>query len=503
VSTAPSPIGAAGRLQIRLAGAAAGAFPGLDLSEVDQATGPDGFPCTDYGNAQRFVQDHGEEIRFVPRWNARMEWDGRRLTRDSTLSWERRAKATLRGCLIAAAALPDKDKDQLVRHAQRSESRQGIANMLELAKSEAEIVIRHDDLDADPWLLNVLNGTLDLRTGVLRPHHVSDLITKLAPVEFDPTAKAPQFLRFLTRVLAGDEETIRFLQRFIGYCLTGDTREQVLLFLHGLGANGKSTLIEAIRWMLGDLAKTMDFSTLTIRKQEGGPRPDLAALVGARAAIASEVEDGSRLAEVVVKQLTGGEVISCRSLYQEPFEFRPTFKVLLAANHRPAIRGTDLAIWRRVCMVPFSVTIPENERDAELPQKLRAELPGILNWALEGCRAWQSGGLAPPASVRAATDEYRQSMDTLGAFIAERCSTAFADGNAGASDLFRAYDSWAKENGEHALGSRKFGEKLLEKGFRREHTARGNRYFGIMLKDREGFEASSGNFPHAPYARGS
>jgi putative DNA primase/helicase len=267
-----------------------------------------------------------------------------------------------------------------------------------------------EHLDQDPWLFNVENGTIDLKTGELRPHERGALITKLAPVQYDREAECPTWWKFLMRIFNGNLALIEFLQKAVGYALTGSTREQCLFFLHGLGANGKSTLLEIIHTLLGDYAHRTSSETFLIKKSGGIPN-DVAALRGARLVGAVEVESGRRLAEVLIKEMTGGDRISARFLHAEWFDFKPEFKIFLAANHKPVIRGTDHAIWRRIHLIPFNVQIPKPEQDRDLPEKLKAELPGILNWALEGCQMWQLYGLEPPAEVQAATQDYREEMD--------------------------------------------------------------------------------------------
>jgi putative DNA primase/helicase len=287
--------------------------------------------------------------------------------------------------------------------------------MLARAQAERGVAITHNALEVDPWRLTVMNGTLDLRTGEMGEHRREDLYTRFVPVEYDPVAECREWLVFLNRVLNGNEELIAFLQRAMGYSLTGSTGEQCLFFLHGSGANGKSTFLEILRALLGDYAVQADFATF-LENRNDGPRNDIARLFGARVVTSSEVGEGKKVNESLVKSLTGTDRVAARFLYAEAFEFLPTFKLWLAANHKPVIRGTDTAIWRRIRLVPFTVEIPEGERDPELPNRLRAELPGILAWAVQGCLLWLESGLGVPDQVRAATDAYRRESDILGAF---------------------------------------------------------------------------------------
>jgi len=313
--------------------------------------------------------------------------------------------------------------------------------MLSLAESEPGIPIAPDQFDTDPWLLNCLNGTIDLKNGELRPHNRDDLITRMVPVEYDAKATCPLFLKFLDRIMGGNQSLISFLQKILGYSLTGSTREQCLFFLYGLGANGKSTLLNIVQSLWGDYA-TRTSSETFLAKKPGSIPNDVAALRGARLAIAVEVEQGRRLAEVLVKEMTGGDTISARFMRAEWFSFKPQFKILLAANHKPIIRGTDFAIWRRIRLIPFTVQIPKEEQDRDLPEKLSAELPGILNWAVAGCLQWHFGGLELPKEVDDATQDYRAEMDVLGGFIAERCIVD-PGADATAAELYKSYTVWA------------------------------------------------------------
>jgi putative DNA primase/helicase len=341
--------------------------------------------------------------------------------------------------------------------------------MLMLAKSEQPVVPAQ--FDTNPWLLNVWNGTLDLETGLLREHRRDGLITKLAPVNYDPQASCPLWLKFLCRIMGGNQGLIDYLQRGIGYALTGDTSERALFLLLGSGANGKTTLLETIRAMLGDYGQQASFDTFLVR-QSDGPRNDLAALAGARFVAASELREGRQLDEALVKLLTGREAIRCRFLHHEFFEYRPAFKVFLAANHKPVIHGTDHAIWDRVRVIPFAVRIPEQERDPYLLERLREELSGILNWALQGCLAWHRTRLADPDEVRFAVADYREESDPIGAFLAECCQVV-PNACEPVAAIQHAYNAWAQSNGEPQLSRNAFGRRLTERGFERSRGTDG------------------------------
>lgn len=382
-----------------------------------------------------------------------------------TAEIERRAKRTVRA-MYALAASEDFDEDKgkaLVKHALRSESHKAIGAMVALARSEPGIPVTVDELDRNPWLLNVLNGTLDLRSGELRPHRRQDLLTRLAPVAYEQSATCPTWLAFLDRIMGGNQDLIQFLQRAIGYTLTGSARERVLFMLHGGGANGKSTLLETVTALMGDYAKSTRAETLLVKTYDGGIPNDLAALKGARFVSTSETEDGKRMAEALVKALTGGDTLSARFLRGEFFTFKATFKLWLATNHRPVIRGTDSAMWDRIKLVPFNVRIPDEEQDKELPAKLQAEQSGILTWAVRGCLDWQQlHSLGIPTEVRAATASYRQDMDTVAAFI-DDCCTVRAENTVKASKLYDAYKEWCATNGEKPMSAKALGQRLLER----------------------------------------
>ena len=358
--------------------------------------------------------------------------------------------------------------------------------MIALARSEPDVPLEPHQLDANPMVLNVLNGTLDLQTGKLEPHRRENLITKIAPVEYKPEASCPAWKAFLDQIMEGNHALIYFLQRAVGYALTGNISEQALFFLYGTGANGKTTFLIVVLALMGDYGCQAAPDVLLAKRGETHPT-EVADLAGRRFVSTVEVAEGRKLAEVMVKQMTGGDRLKARRMRQDFFEFEPTFKIFLAANHKPTIRGTDWAIWRRIRLIPFTVTIPEDEQDKALAKKLKAELPGILNWALKGCLEWKRNGLKVPDEVRNATAEYRAEMDMLAAFIEARCVIG-GDFSVTAKDLYAAYVEWCDENGEHSETRVRLGIRLRERGFEPCRNTRGNRTWrGIGL-------ASDGSF---------
>lgn len=419
------------------------------------------FKPTDLGNSERFISRHGQDVLYCYAWAAWLVYTGVRWERDDAGKIHRLAKATVRAMYQEAGEAEDEKKRKaLADHAKRSEAEARIRAMLELAKSEEPV--RSEELDARPWFLNVQNGTIDLRTGELRQHRQEDLITKLAPVDYDPEAKAPTWTGFLERVLPS-EELRAFVQRAVGYSATGDTSEQCMLINHGGGANGKSTFQETIAAALGDYAMRAPTEML-LAKRAGGIPNDVARLKGARFVAASETEEGRRLAESLIKDLTGQDTITARFMRAEYFDFQPTHKLWLSTNHKPEIRGTDTAIWRRIRLIPWSVTIPPEEQDKGLAAKLRDELPGILAWIVQGCLEWRREGLRPPEEVRRATGRYRAEMDVLAAFIDEECVVS-EHASATVKALYAAYKNWCEENGERPESQRRFGGRLKERGF--------------------------------------
>jgi putative DNA primase/helicase len=454
---------------------------------------PDGAPRpvflhTDVGNAQRLVAAHGADLRYVPRWKVWLVWDGRRWRRDETGEVERRAKQVVRGMMHEAKKIEDKDtRNALAGWALKSEAAGRIKAMVDLARSEPGVAISYTALDQQPRKLAVQNGTLDLWTGQLGPFSRDDLLTKLVDVPFDPEAPCETWERTLSVIFGGDAELIGYVQRAIGYSLTGDTSEQCLHLCHGTGSNGKSTLLDVLAELSGEYGQQADFQTFLDRRHDSGPRNDVARLAGARLVRSSEVGDHKRLNEGLIKSLTGGDVITARFLYSEDFEFKPQFKLWLAANHKPVIRGTDYAIWRRIRLIPFEVTITAEQADRELPKKLRAELPGILAWAVAGCLMWQRDGLRPPERVLAATADYKSESDVIAAFLEDCCELDPSYTESGGK-LYTAYKRWADDNGEFVLTNTKFGRDLSDRGYVAKSSFNGKMRHGLRLAHGEALD---------------
>jgi putative DNA primase/helicase len=426
------------------------------------------FPYTDTGNGERLVERFGDNIRYC---RPQKKWYGFNQVRwepDETGLMYERVKTIARELYVEAVTIGDpEERSKCSEWARRCESAEKLRSALFCAESEQRINILPAQFDSNPLLLNVLNGTIDLKTGELRGHRRDDLITRLAPVKYDASARSELFVRFLEDSTGGDADLLEFLQRAVGYTLTGFTSEEVLFFLHGPTASGKTTFTDATRETLGDYARVADFETFLQRPQAGGVRNDVAELEGARLVASIEVDEGKKLAEGLIKMLTGGDVVRARFLYQEARQYRPQFKLWMAANHAPQVKDDDAAMWRRILRVPFDHTVPAERRDPTLKARLRDPAisgPAILAWAVEGCLKWQKDGLRVPEVVKKSTESYQRDMDPLRQFI-EDCCTVDEDAWITSQNLRATYENWARENGErNILNNRGFTDRLRLRG---------------------------------------
>jgi putative DNA primase/helicase len=440
------------------------------------------FARTDRGNAERLVHRHGRDFHYCFPWKKFLLWDGPRWKLDGKSQICRFAKETARSILDeAAAAGTDEEKKELVVWWKSSESKKLLDAMIALASSEQGIPIMPEDVNSNPMLLNCLNGTVDLETGRLRPHDRDDLILSLAPVNFDASATCPIWDKTLRKIFADKTDVITFWQRLCGLSLTGLVDEQVLPVLYGSGANGKSTILTVLLELMGTDYSLMAPPGLLMLKQGENHPTERACLYGKRLVVDVESAENARLNENLVKQLTGSDRIQARRMREDFWEFSPTHKLMLATNHRPKISETTHAIWRRIKLIPFTVTIPEEEQIKDLPKRLRAEYPGILAWCVRGCLDWKKNGLGVPDDVNNATADYRANEDVLGDFITNEC-TISSSLSAKASHLYKRYQSWTEGCGEKTLSQRAFGLALSERGFER-YTNDGTRYRGIGLRD--------------------
>jgi putative DNA primase/helicase len=439
---------------------------------------------TDLGNARRLVRIHGNDLRYVHAWRAWLAWENGHWRRDVDLAIMRKAKDIIEHMYEEAGRINDETRRTALRGwAMKSQDGKRLREMVGLAQSEIKVVLPVSKLDADPYLLGVRNGVVDLRTGEFREARREDYVTKRAGTAFDPHARCPQWEAFLRRIL-GDAELIKYLQRAAGYLLTGLTVEEVLFVLWGTGANGKSTFRETLYALLGDYAVGSDASLLITPKQGGGPTPDLARLHGRRLVTVNETQQNDHLNEARVKFITSHDIITARNLYEAPFDFTPTHKTILTTNHKPIVRGGDEGTWRRIHLLPFTKMIPLKDRDPRFREwKLLPELAGILNWALEGLKAYREQGLCPPEAVRAATKEYREDMDIIGQWI-EACCVLDPGAKVTASSLHYSYKCWADSEAGFSISANKFGRELRdERGFEKTRDERGKKaYRGLRLK---------------------
>jgi putative DNA primase/helicase len=421
-------------------------------------------PLTETGNAERFARHHGRDVRLVTEWSRWLIWTGQRWEEDpGEILLQARIKESHRRLYETAGRCDDDDKlrAQIAKWAHTSEKRTSREATAKLARSEPGIAISHDNLDANPLLLSVANGTVDLGTGKLQPARREDLITHQVPIPYLPGSVCPRWERFLLEVLP-DAATVAYVQRAVGYSLTGLVREHCLFVLWGAGANGKSTLLGVLLELLGPYATQAPAEILLARPNKDHPT-ELTVLHGRRLVVAQETDDNRRWAEATVKQLTGGDRLIARRMREDFWEFSPTHKLWMGTNHRPAVRGTDEGIWRRIKLIPFERVIPPEQRNHALTEELRAELPGILRWAVDGCLAWQREGLGEPAAVSGAVAEYRTAEDRLAPFLDERCLLDPEETIARAA-LRHSYEGWAEANSEKPLGAREFIAQLRLRG---------------------------------------
>jgi putative DNA primase/helicase len=438
------------------------------------------FHNTDAGNAQAFALLHADKrFRYDHDKCKWLVWNGKFWERDKDNEADRAALETARARLLAATVGGETNEEDIT-WALGSESVSRRQAILKSAQSIRSLATTSADYDRDPFLLTVGNGTLNLTTGKLQPFRANDLITHATDVIYNEDASAPRWQQFLTEIFADDREVIQFVQKAVGYSLTGDTREQCLFILWGNGANGKSTFLETIIRLLGTHAATTPFSTVMVQRNPGGPRNDLAALHGARLVKASEAEQKNVFAESTVKEITGGDTITARFLFKEHFSYKPSWKLWLSSNFRPDIRGTDDAIWRRIRLIPFTRQFTGTNKDARLREKLEAELPGILSWAVSGCMLWQNTGLKPARTVENATLEYRLESDQVGRFIKDRCQLQDS-ARTPAKLLYDGFLRWCVANHEKPLATNQFAAKLAERGFERKRGRNGVGYIGVEL----------------------
>lgn len=458
-----------------------------EVNAQTEQTGQRLYSFDDTGNAQRFVDLFGDKVRYCytdKRW---LWYDGRKWCTDMTGAVKRLADKAV-ACMSAELKVYEQtDADEgtdmakaFEKHMKSSRSNKSKNAMLNEVMHHVPIL--PSQLDRYKAVLNTPGGVIDLKSGALAPHDPKNYFTKITAVEYSENADCPRWTAFLDDIFGGDKDLIRYVQKAVGYSLTGATSEQCAFFLYGTGRNGKSTFLDIIRDIFGDYAANIQPETIMVRNSQGSAiNSDIARLKGARLVTSVEPNEGVRINEGLLKQLTGDDTVTARKLYGDEFEFKPEFKLWMATNHKPVIRGTDTGIWRRIHMIPFTVQIPEEKIDRRLKYKLSAELTGIFRWAVEGCLLWQKEGLKMPRAVLEEVREYRREMDVISAFVEDKC-TVGKGLSVKSSQLFAAYLNWAEQNNEYRMSSTKFGMELAKR-FEKVKGRGCNYYSGITLDE--------------------
>lgn len=441
----------------------------LAYSQPDPPSNPDNvdrLPHTDRGNCLRMVQWFGRDLLYCENLGHWFVWNGKYFDGRSNLAVYDYVSKTI-------------DRIEHTVWKLKSQSSARMESMVRLAKAHPEIRVMTRDLDENPLLFNANNGTIDLKTGVRHPFSRVHQISKISPINYQPEAACPLFERFIHEIMNQDEEMVRFVQKAIGYSLTGLISEHCLFILYGTGANGKTTFINIMRHIFGDYGKKIMASLLLVNKNELHPTY-IADLYGARFVEAGEIDRGRQFAESFVKSITGGDTMVARRLYQETFEFNPTHKIFLATNHLPTIKGQEHGIWRRIKMMPFTVLISDDKRDPDLLQKLIQESEGILAWAVRGCLLWQKEGLEPPRASQLLKREYREDMDNLHDFLTEKCFIHDSV-KITTKELYDAYQDFCDTYHVSPVKQRTFGMMLRERGFRSWRTKQARGWLGLRL----------------------
>lgn len=458
-----------------------------EVNAQTEQTGQRLYSFDDTGNAQRFVDLFGEQVRYCytdKRW---LWYDGRKWCTDMTGTVKRLADKAV-ACMAAEAKVyAQLDADEGTDMAKAFEKHMKSCRSNKSKNAMLSEVMHHvpvlpAQMDRFKTVLNTPGGVIDLRSGGISPHDPMTYLTKMTAVEYSENADCPRWLAFLDDIFRGDKDLIRYVQKAVGYSLTGSTTEQCAFFLYGTGRNGKSTFIDIIRDIFGDYAANIQPETIMVRSnQSTAINSDIARLKGARLVTSVEPNEGVRINEGLLKQLTGDDTVTARKLYGDEFEFKPEFKLWMATNHKPVIRGTDTGIWRRIHMIPFTVQIPEEKIDRRLKYKLSAELTGIFRWAVEGCLLWQKEGLKMPRAVLEEVREYRREMDVISAFVEDKC-TVGKGLSVQSSALYAAYLRWADSGNEYKMSNTKFGLEIAKR-FEKVKGRKYNYYSGLTLDE--------------------
>lgn len=443
------------------------------------------YTYDDTGNALRFRDANAGLIHYNHVDGCWIYWDGVRWASDENGEIKRRADKMLADMAKDLKEMQDDPAyNAYKKHLSRSRSHRGKEGFIAEARHLEGVPVLPSEMDRAGNAFNVRNCLISLKTGKTAEHDKKYMISKLAPVTYDENAKCPRWDRFIEEITCGDKSLQLYLQRMIGYCMTAYTKEQCMFFLYGNGSNGKSVFVDTIAYMLGEYAASCQPETVMMRDRNNTARGDLARLKGARMVVTSEPNDGCRLDEGIVKQMTGGteNKLTARFLYGREFEFSPEFKIVMSTNYKPVIKGTDNGIWRRVRLIPFTAEFTKENRDPQLTEKLRRELPGILNWAIAGAVGWCKEGLPPCAIIDEAGQEYRSEMDRVQQFL-DDCTTRSESSSTQASTLYKCYKAWCSEQGDRfPVGSTKFFMELKRR-FKSRKTEAYNEYIGIKIND--------------------
>ncbi|MBU0437003.1 phage/plasmid primase, P4 family [Staphylococcus succinus] len=440
------------------------------------------YSYDDTGNAERLKDLFGENIRFNYTSNTWMYYDGKRWRNDDTgrmkILTDKVVENMKNEKLFVADGVDQEDMEKYrYRHWKDSRNHNKKVNMMK--ECEHLLPVTNETFDNDFNLFNVQNGFIDLKAGKLNDHERKNYFTKISHVEYTDKSDCPKWDEFLDDIFLGNQELVRFIQRAVGYSLSGHTSEQVLFVLYGNGRNGKSVFLDILNEIFGNYSTNIQPQAIMASKNQSDASPEIAKLDGARLVTTTEPNEGERFDEGLLKQLTGGDRVSARKLYENEFEFTPQFKLWMATNHKPYVRGRDEGIWRRFVIIPFDKQIPLHEIDRDLTKKLKRELPAIMRWCVDGFLEWQRIGLSEPKIIKEQRDEYRTEMDSIAAFIDE-CCIVKPDEKIKASLLFEAYDNWAKENNQHRMSSTKFGKEMSNKFTKK--TSNGVKYYGVNLE---------------------
>ena len=448
------------------------------------------YDMTDTGNAHRLYDRFGNIIHYSYNRKKWYVWTEKQWVLDESGAIKKLADEICEDLKRDAVNIPDDDlQEKALKFAKKTAGSNAKEAMIKECQHLYDIPISPDLMDAFPDYLNVQNGIVNLKNGELMPHESICLMSKICNAEYDEKRRKPKmWLKFLNDVTGGDKKLQDYIQKCVGYSLSGSNREQCAYFLYGMGNNGKSTFLDTISDLMGTYASNAQPDTLMLQSRlgssGGGANSDIARLKSARFVTCEEPDQGVRLNEGLFKQLTGGSKVTCRFLYGDEFEYTPEFKIWVATNHKPVVRGTDVGIWRRIKLIPFEVNIPKEKVDKNLKYKLRKEFPQILAWAVEGCIKWQAEGLEEPECVIEATKDYKQEMDLIAGFVEQCLIIDYSDGEKiMASDLFALYIKWAKANNEYELSAKKFGMEIIKKVPERGRCGKGVFYSKIKFTD--------------------